>query len=318
MTAERLDAPRDGAIDAVKALAIVGVLCIHASAPGFSQFAVGSFSWYVSLFWGTVLRAAVPLFFMCSGALLLHPDKKIPIKSVYTKYLLRIVLALVFWAAAYEIFDIILKLRAAGTVSWNDFCVAFKNLVFFKHHFHLYYLHIMIIVYIFLPITRIVVKGATKRQLQYALILWAVFGILYPFARTYYPFNMLSGIPAQFTINLTYAAIGYGVLGYYLKKYPMSSRASLLYFVGFLLAFCGTAVSSIIAGKPVTTYLEGMSPGVALMAAGIYIGAIALFKNRRAGTALKKIALASFCIYLVHDFFNIALRGLGFTVFKLT
>ena len=64
---------RDPALDAVRALAIVLVVMTHAASPGFS-FPIGSGNWWGAMAWGTLARASVPLFFMCSGALMLGRD----------------------------------------------------------------------------------------------------------------------------------------------------------------------------------------------------------------------------------------------------
>ena len=58
-------------VDAAKTAAIFGTLLIHASAAGGFAGAPGSFGWTSALFWNCLLRSAVPVFFLCSGALLL-------------------------------------------------------------------------------------------------------------------------------------------------------------------------------------------------------------------------------------------------------
>lgn len=58
-------AGRDCGIDLVKAFAIFGVLLIHASPSALNRCELASFSWFSALFWGSVSRASVPLFFMC-------------------------------------------------------------------------------------------------------------------------------------------------------------------------------------------------------------------------------------------------------------
>lgn len=88
-------------VDAAKTAAIFGTLLIHASAAGGFAGAPGSFGWTSALFWNSLLRCAVPVFFLCSGALLLPPEKDITIRKVWTKYISRILAALFFWAAAY-------------------------------------------------------------------------------------------------------------------------------------------------------------------------------------------------------------------------
>ena len=92
---------RNVPVDAAKTAAIFGTLLIHASAAGGFAGAPGSFGWTSALFWNSLLRCAVPVFFLCSGALLLPPEKDITIRKVWTKYISRILAALFFWAAAY-------------------------------------------------------------------------------------------------------------------------------------------------------------------------------------------------------------------------
>lgn len=310
--AVRQNRSRDTALDKIKGVAILGVLLIHISAVGFSGYPVGSASWMISVAWGTVLRAAVPLFFMVSGTLFLRPEKPLQTRQIYSKYLLRILIALFVWAALYEGFDLALRWWRGESLGMAALKTALTNIVLFKHHFHLYYLHIILIVYMFLPVTRVFTAHASKRQMQYALALWAVFGIIYPFARQFPPFQMLGGIPAQYAINMTYGAIGYGVLGYYLRTYRVPRKAAWVYGVGALIAFFGTVFSSIHTGKAAGAYLEGMSPGVFLMAVGIFVFVSAGTCSEKGARFWGSLSRASFCIYLVHDFFNILFRGFGF------
>ena len=104
----------------------------------------------------------------------------------------------------------------------------------------------MLLVYLWLPITRLVVAHASKHNLQYLLGIWFVFGIVYPTLRDFWPFTLLAGIPVQWLVNMTYAAIGYTVLGYYLKTYPIPLRGALVCLIsGFLIVFGGTSFLSV-------------------------------------------------------------------------
>lgn len=87
------------------------------------------------------------------------------------------------------------------------------NLVLFHHKNHLYYLHIILLVYAVLPLTRRLVAAADRRLLNYALGIWFVLGCLAPTLKFFPPLSLVGGIPAQYPINLTWCAVGYGVLG---------------------------------------------------------------------------------------------------------
>ncbi|WP_292920076.1 acyltransferase family protein, partial [Oscillibacter sp. CAG:155] len=99
---------RDRAVDLVKTAAIFGVLLIHVSAGGLGGAEVGSGTWFACLFWGSVSRAAVPLFLMASGALLLRPDRELTLRKLYTKNFPRLLAALLFWAVCYKVFNLLL------------------------------------------------------------------------------------------------------------------------------------------------------------------------------------------------------------------
>lgn len=299
-TYKQNEASRDAGIDLLKALAIFGVITIHLCTYGYKN-PIPSFGFLSSVFWGSITRASVPIFFMCSGALLLTPQKKMTLGKLFSKNLLRIVCAMFAWALAYQAYDLLVS----GTLSFAACYQALKEVLLFNQEFHLYYLHILILVYLFLPITRVFVKNATQKELKYALAVWFLFGILYPTVKPFWPFRLLSGIPVQWAMNMTYAAIGYGVLGYYLAHYPISQKWNcLLCAAGFFSVFGLTTVLSIKTGSLYQNFLEGMSVGVALLAMGLF----GLCYNLRAsikGSAsavVTKISKASFCIYLVHVF----------------
>ena len=200
-------------VDAAKTAAIFGTLLIHASAAGGFAGAPGSFGWTSALFWNCLLRSAVPVFFLCSGALLLPPEKEVTVRRVWTKYIPRILAALLFWAAAYEGVELLRGWRAAGVLERTALRQAALNLVLFHHKNHLYYLHIILLVYAVLPLTRRLVAAADRRLLNYALGIWFVLGCLAPTLKFFPPLSLVGGIPAQYPINLTWCAVGYGVLG---------------------------------------------------------------------------------------------------------
>lgn len=300
-------------IDLLKAIAIIGVITIHTST-GWTVYPVSSFEWISNMLWGTLSRASVPIFLMCSGALLLDPQKELTIKKLYSKNLLRIIVAMLFWAICYKAFHLIPE----RNFSFQSIVQALKEVLVFKQEFHLYYIHIIILVYVFLPITRIFVKNADKKQLQYFLAVWFILGIVYPTLKPYWPFSLLTGVPAQWMMNKVYASIGYGVLGFYIMKYPFNSRKLYLASLtaGFVFIFVGTWSMTVLTDSFYQGFLDGMTVGVALMATGIF-GLCAIMQKKpmpKIASAVTYISKASFCIYLVHVFFMSVLRNIGLVI----
>ncbi|GHU96937.1 membrane protein [Clostridia bacterium] len=295
---------RDGGITLLKAVAIAGVLIIHLCGAG-GGAEVGSANWVTAIFFGSAARASVPIFLMCSGALLLPPRKELTLKKLYLKNLLRIVVALFFWAFVYQISHM-------KDFSPSELLRAVKDVLLFRHEFHFYYLHIMILVYVFLPITRVFVKNSDKKQLLYFLAVWFALGILFPTLKPFYPFTLLSGFPLQWMMIMSYAAIGYGVLGYYLKTFPPPKRLiAASAAVGFLAIFGGTWVVSVKHGVLYERLLEGMGVFACLLAIGLF-GLLSRVKIR--SRIVFFLSDASFCVYLVHLLVIRALAEIGLTV----
>lgn len=304
---------RSRAVDLVKTIAICGVLLIHVSAGGLSGAAVGSAPWAACLFWNALSRSAVPLFLMASGALLLPPEKPLSLKKLYTRNLPRLLAALLFWGAVYALF----RLARSGNLSAAALLQAGKELVLFKHEEHLYYLQIMLLVYAFLPMTRLIAAHAGERERTYLLALWFLLGVLYPTVRTFWPVTLLTGIPVQWRMNMTYASIGYGLLGFAMtKRPPRRSLCAAALAAGFLITFCGTWACSAAKGALDDHFLEGMSLGPFLAAVGIFGLCQRVSLTERAARMFAWLSSASFCVFLTHILFLRSLALAGFTVFR--
>ncbi len=293
---------RDEKIDMVKTIAIWNVVLCHVAAAPFSGGTVGTTPWYSALFWTSLAHVCVPLFFMASGALLLKPEKELTLKKLYTRNLPRILAALFFWALCYKL----VSLKLMDSLTLPDVTDAVKHLLLFHHEEHFYYLHITILAYAALPVTRLVARYADKRLLEYALALWFLLGILYPTVRTFWPFTLLSGVPVQWRMNMTYASIGYMLLGYYLSVYhprPNRGNSNIILVIGFLLTFWGTCFLSYATDRPNEHFLEGMGLCIFLVVLGTWGFCQTAPVSQTSRKLIRFNSDASFCIYLTHIFF---------------
>ncbi|MBQ4526910.1 MAG: acyltransferase family protein [Clostridia bacterium] len=297
---------RDIGMDLVKCIAIISVLIIHTC---LYSGDVGSFEWSSSLFWGSITRGSVPLFLMASGAVMLQGDKEISLKKLYFKNILRIVAAMIFWGIAYKICHLIQN----DTLNYEMVIHSVKEVFVFNQEFHFYYMHIIIIVYAFIPITRVLVHNCTKNQLSYLIVLWLALAVIYPNICVFWPFNLISGVVPLWKMNMVYAGIGYGILGYYLKKYPLPTWLGLtMILCGFTIVFGGTYWVSTDYGILQEHFYSGMGIGATLLATGIFSLADRVMLE---DTVIKKsiiwLSKASFCIYLCHMLIMYALSVMG-------
>ena len=159
-TPEAMTGSRIAAVDYAKTLAIVCVVMIHVSSEVLLGRQIGSAAWLEGLFWSSLARGAVPLFLMCSGVLFLDRSGGLSVRRIWKRNIPHILLALLVWAAVYKLVPRFLheKLTAEAlrTILLELLCG--------QHEGHLYFLHIMLLVYAALPVTYTFAANADEKN----------------------------------------------------------------------------------------------------------------------------------------------------------
>lgn len=315
MAGTEIKTKRKHTVDLLKSLAMFGVIAIHSCGLGYSAVGapIGSAGWISRLFWGVLTRASVPVFLMCSGVLFFNPEKDVTASRMYTRYIPRVLAAMVFWGIAYKCARLLL---IDHTFSVKTFVQGVKEVFLFNQEFHLYYLHIILLFYALVPIIRVFLKNASIRDVRYFLFIWFCLGILFPTVKDYPPFSSVTGIPLQWIMNMAYSSLGYGVLGYYIYYLrPFSKKAvyALAFLAGFAFVFFATWHFSVKNGALYQNFLEGMSVGVCLMAAGSF-GFCSLLRFKDGKGIFQYVSGASFCMYLIHVFVIGFFTYIGLTI----
>lgn len=88
--------------DYLRVFATFSVIILHLSAQNWFTTDVNGFEWQVFNFYDSIVRWGVPVFVMISGALFL--DREIATKTIYSRYVLRLLSSFVIWSAAYAVF----------------------------------------------------------------------------------------------------------------------------------------------------------------------------------------------------------------------
>ena len=299
---------RSGSIDLTKCMATCAVLMIHCSANRYQLFTVGSLDWLTVLFWNGTCKWAVPVFLMCSGALMNDPQRELPLNRLFSRYLLRLVASLSVWAALYECLRILI-LRGSAPLS-ELLWAAGKNWFTGNTYYHLYYFYFAIGLYLALPLTRLITRWASKQELRYLLLLWLFFGSVLPCLQYFLPFRLTGPSLLRFILSPVFASAGLGLLGWYLHQKPAGRLlpSLLLFLAGFAALFFFTWQHSDAEKNLNISLLDGVSPAPLLMGVAVFRIAQTLAEGRSLPSFISFLSRGSFCVYLIHPFFQLVTR----------
>ncbi len=285
--------------DYLRIIATMAVIAIHVSAQNFRKVPVDSFDFFVFTFWDSIVRFAVPMFVMISGALFLNPQKTVTFRDLYAKYSLRMVTAFSFWSAVYLLYDFFIDHKKFDNT--KDFIVSFA-----EGPYHLWFLFMIVGLYIIVPLLRKITES--PEATRYFLIVAAVFTILIPTLLLIPALSDFKDAFGKMKFHFTLGYPCYFVAGYYLSKTELSKKARRLLYALGLLAFLSTIVLSIVISKdrqkPYAALFENFTLNVALETIAVFVFAKynlnRMPKSKRVQGLIFAFSKYSFGIYLVH------------------
>lgn len=279
---------KDHSLDAVRSVAVVLVVTIHVAAPGFSMLAP---HWWAFNFYDSIARIAVPLFFMTTGALLLHREHSV--RSIGRR-VVRITIPLLVWSAIYSQWVV-----GAGAGNWP--LTILKSPVVY----HLWYLYTLAGVYLFLPLFSGFYRTSTPSTRALVLTGWFVGACVLPHVAS------LTGtywIGIDFSFMPLYA--GYVVLGAVsYRDVPINARSALFAFVVWVSCSGLTAYLTCdwthATGKPSEMFYENYAPLVVIAAVAAfitirYVSSWSRLQAKPVRQAMSFVARMSFGVYLAH------------------
>ena len=263
--------------------------------------------WQAMNFWhGGIVRWAVPVFVMMSGALFLSPHKDIPAKKLYTKYIFRIFTAFVFWSLVYAV---------AYYAAERDMLRAFAK--FLTGYYHMWFLWMIAGLYMIVPFVRKIAESGTLTKyflglaLVFAYVLPETVNVIALFSEKYGEFaGKLAGMPRlEFVGGFT----GYFLLGHFLNTARISRKAErVIYAAGIVSVIACVILSSAVSlaqDSPNQIFYDNLTVTTLCEAVAVFV-----FFRERLNFPVKFIrALSqySFGAYLVHAAVITFLRKLG-------
>ena len=289
--------------DLLRVISIFFVIVIHVTSVGLRACDTMTGAWMANALINSISRWSVPVFFMVSGALFLDPNKQLSIKKLYTKNILRIAICIVVWGFFYSILDQYIY----GTLSAKSVLITVYGILTGNTGYHMWFLYTLIMLYIAVPLFRLITCHASKRQLEYALLVWIVFSLI---SGQISSFATEFGYNEMFSLYTPFVVTGYGgyfLLGHYLTAYPLKGAAKRVCYIMALLSLCiicGGKTLMMFAFKIDTAVMEtplGLFSG--LIAAAVFTIAQNITFSDTGARVLSFLGQRTFGIYLVHAFF---------------
>lgn len=288
-------------LDALRVFSIFAVVLLHICAMDWYTADVTTSHWQALNLYDGMVRFCVPVFIMISGAFFLAPEKNYTIKDIFTKKILRVLVAFLFWSFVYLV--CCKDVKTSGTM---DFIYKWLT----GSRYHLWFPFTIISLYIISPFLREICKN--RRLCEYFLVLWFL-GSSVGTAVGFIPnvpqvvTTLKSYLVPQFVLGYP----GYFVLGYYLSRYELSKKVHYISYVlavlGAAATVAGTAYMSLKAGDGYSRLYEYIMPNNALVSAGVFLFFKSVIKNDTFGEAgnyfISLLSHLTFGIYLVHEMF---------------
>lgn len=323
-----------GWVDLLRVLACFMVVFSHSCDAFVAQFDADRASFLTGVFGGSLMRASVPLFVMMTGVLLLPVGQGYDLVSFYRKRIGRILPPLVFWSVAlpllmYAYFNYTNPSTCNPQVAVDGYTVQqlVQRIYTFVFNFNfdttpLWYLYMLIGLYLLMPVLNAWLVQASQRELKVVLGLWVV-SLFLPYLKMLAPVlgyqgnygNMeLLGM-CDWNIYGTFyyfsGFVGYLVLAYYLKQYPLQWSWSKMLAIMIPLFVAGYAIT---AGGYILTqehfpgnyaYLEIVwyFNGINVFMMTLSLFAIVQKMAVRSRRWLSRLASLAFGIYLCHFVF---------------
>ncbi len=170
------------------------------------------------------LNWCVPIFVMISGILFLNPEKEIPIKKLFGKYIKRLFIVIITFGTLYALMEIVFNERKFEPLQILE---ALRNAILGKSWNHMWYIYMAIGIYMISPALKIFVSNAEDKIILYTLTIIFVFSSILPFASIFFDFE--NYFP-QISIYIFYMIFGYAI---HYRKLELKTNHSLFIIAGF-------------------------------------------------------------------------------------
>jgi len=288
-------------IDILRVIACFSVIMLHASAQPWYSLPVDSGGFKIANSYDALFRFGVPVFVMISGALFLAPGKKSDVKRLYRHNILRLAILYIFWSCLYGLMDC-RGFDPAG-ISWKDIV---REMILGRYH--LWFLPMIIGIYVLLPVLQVWISHASKRNIEYFLLLFFICQILFETVRAMIASSIADYVLNLFQPEMVCSYLGYFVLGYYLVHIGIDKKWHKAIYAGaFLGGLMNILLGNFLAeqsGEPTGAIYDSFGIFTAWISVALVIWAKETFDGKTWGEKTKgffrEISASTLGIYVMH------------------
>lgn len=253
-------------INNLRLVALFAVIILHTTSPLLETYNKGPLNlWLVGDFYNSLVRFAVPVFVMITGALLLPRDYDLV--PFLKKRITRVGIPFLFWTFIYIGYSYYNEELPYTGDTWLTVKQILHQLKF-GASYHLWYVYMLLGLYFVIPVIGKFVRNATDKEIRYFLIMWLIVMLIsQPYMTRFDPH-----------IDLHYFAgyLGYLVLGHYLATRELTAKNLLEWMIPLFLLTLITITTGTYAlyhhYNGISTLLyEPLSPAIVLLSSTILI-----------------------------------------------
>ena len=287
-------------LEYIRALSTIAVVSIHTVNSGIIYSGDDALHALVAFFLAikNIIYWAVPCFLMITGYLLLNPEKSVPIKKLFGKYILRMVLVLATFGAAFSWIEIFFDEKYFAPV---QILQTYGNILTGNTWAHLWYVYTLIGLYLFLPLYRAVAKCASDKELLYLVAVIFFFQTVLPV------FEHFTGYALGFSVHIAAVFPLYLLLGEVRRRriVSMERKTAWIVFSVSSLLIAVLSMFQVFADLDLSVLFGYSSPLTVIMAYALFC--IFEYTTLPSGGVkekiIREISLKSFAIYIIHMFF---------------
>lgn len=220
-------------LDNSRILAILAVVLVHVSVIPLTDSEVGSEYWWYGNIYSSMVRWAVPVFVMISGALLLDQNKREDLAVFYQKRISRILWPILFWSPFYLLLGFRKNLLLGDLPSFAELA---KILLSGQANNHMWFMYMILGLYVFTPFFRMIIANSTDKELIIFVVVTFIIAAGYSAYRSFYP----DSGPGLFVISFI-SYIPYYFMGHLLRHSAIKPSKTVLYAICGL-SFIATAI----------------------------------------------------------------------------